>query len=80
MYHLQCTMYDLRFTISCAPQVLRRAKLGVQCTIYNLQCTISDCHDSSCVMKTSVKSISTLELTTADVLAFPTSTEPPSTV
>ena len=31
-------------------------------------------------MNTSVNSISTLELTTAEVLAFPTSTEPPSTV
>ena len=37
-------------------------------------------HDSICVKNTSENRISTLEHTTASVEAFPTSTDPPSTV
>ncbi len=37
-------------------------------------------HDNSCVKNTSLKRMSTDEVTTASVEAFPTFTEPPSTV
>ena len=73
-----CPMIRLVFPVSKTIFILSSTVLSPNVFVKSLTSIIV--YESICVRKTSEKRISTLEHTTASVEAFPTSTDPPSTV